>query len=492
MSRDSQPDLLSRRRVSAAGAAQASARFVSALMGAGVTALIARHLSKTGFGQLSLAFTVCTIGAAVGDFGVTQIATRDMAEHPSRRATIVGALMAARLAVGTLVAVAGFLLLSLLIRTASGRIMSAAVMATIPLSAATAYSTAAQARLRSEYVGITILVQSAVWLAAVVMLSQVGAPLWAYGTAFAATSVIQAAIAAILARDLVDITFTEVATTLRALWRSAWPIGLAGLLITSYYRLDAILLYGYRGARQAAMYAAAYRMIDVLQFIPVTMSGLLLPILSRARGAMDPRTRKRAFEIAMTWMMFAAIPIALIGGVTTPRLIHLLYGHSYRHSAPLLTILLPAFASICVGYLVVAIYISEGDLRPYIAATAVGAAINVGANIALIPRYGAYAAAWSTLGTEIFVCGSLTWLLGKRHGLRLPMARILRIALAGAAGAATAWLLRHWSTGHLSLLSFGAVLTASGFVYLIAAWLAGAITAADLRVLSSRARTIDA
>ena len=68
------------------------------------------------------------------------------------------------------------------------------------------------------------------------------------------------------------------------------------MFVTAYYRIDGILLFHYRGATEAAYYSAAYRVLDVLQILPGTVSGVLLPLLASAEreGA-----RQRAGQAAV-------------------------------------------------------------------------------------------------------------------------------------------------------------------------------------------------
>ena len=113
----------------------------------------------------------------------------------------------------------------------------------------------------------------------------------------------------------------------------AWPIGLAGVFVTAYYQIDGVLLFHYRGAVAAAYYSAAYRVIDVLQIFPVTVSSVLLPLLAGAeREAGGEARSRRAFELAVTLLLAIAVPVAVLGGILAPGLVSLVYGGAYHRS----------------------------------------------------------------------------------------------------------------------------------------------------------------
>ena len=218
-----------------------------------------------------------------------------------------------------------------------------------------------------------------------------------------------------------------------------------GIFVTAYYRIDAVLLFDLRGATAAAYYSAGYRIIDVLQILPVTVSGVLLPLLAQGSGPGTPDDRprvRRLFELASITLLSVAIPVALFGAILAPGITTLLYGASYHRTIFLLQVLLPAFIPICLGYVLTSQLIVHGLLRPYIVITSVGAVVNVAANAIAIPRYGAPAAAWATLGTELLVMGSIATLVHRRLGLTLPGARILRCVAAAATAGCAVWAVR--------------------------------------------------
>jgi O-antigen/teichoic acid export membrane protein len=470
---------VSRRRLTLATGVQIGGRVFGAFLGVLVAASLARSLSRPAFGELALAMTIVALAASLGDLGISQIAVREMAREPEGRASIAGALWATQLVMGLALGLVGVAVAFALMDGTQPRIMALFVMATMPVGAVGALTIAAQVRLRPELVIIPPLVQNVIWLAVVLTLGATNGGLALYGAGFFGAAVVQAGATLALAARVTDVTFAGARKIFVNLLRLAWPIGLAGMFVTAYYRIDGVLLFHFRGATETAYYSAAYRVLDVLQILPMTVSGVLLPLLASTERAGGGEARvKQLFQFAVALVLAVALPVAACGGILAPGIVELIYGHRYHSSIYLLQILLPAFIPICLGYVLTGQLILNGLLRPYIAITCVGAVVNVAANAIAIPRYGAPAAAWATLGTELVVMSAIAIVVRRRLGLSLPAGRTLRLLAAVAVTALAVWLVRSQS------LVVGIAVAA--IVYPPCMLASRAITTAELRGLLTK------
>lgn len=470
---------VSRRRLTVATAVQIGGRVVGAFLGVLVAATLARSLTRPEFGELSLALTILALAGSLSDLGIGQIAVREMARRPQDRARIAGALCVAQLTMGVVLGVIGIVIAFALMHGAQARVMAVFVMATMPLGALGALTIAAQARLRPELVIIPALVQNVLWLAVVVALGASNGALSLYGLGALVAAVVQSAVIVVLTVRITSVTFTGTRTLIVDLLRMAWPIGLAGMFVTAYYRIDALLLFHYRGATPNAYYSAAYRVLDVLQILPMTVSGVLLPLLASAdrEGAGHDRIRQ-LFQFAIALLLAVAVPVAICGAILAPGVVRLIYGPHYHSSVYLLQILLPAFIPICLGYVLTGQLILHGLLRPYVVITMVGAVLNIVANALAIPRYGAPAAAWTTLATELLVMAGIAAVVDRRLRLRLPAGRAVRCLGAAAVTGAAVWAVRS------EPLIVGLVVAA--IVYPPCLLVSRAVTVAELRALLTR------
>ena len=77
-----------------------------------------------------------------------------------------------------------------------------------------------------------------------------------------------------------------------------------------------------------------------------------------------------------------------------------LFGDGYAHAAPCLRVLAPAVPVLFASYALTDIVMARGLERPFVLVLAALLALNVGLNVALVPRLGGVGAAWATLATE--------------------------------------------------------------------------------------------
>jgi O-antigen/teichoic acid export membrane protein len=402
-----------------------------------------------------------------------------MARRPDERHGIVGALLVAQLTMGVVLGLVGTGVAFILMGGVQPRIMAAFVMATMPVGAIGVLATAAQARLRPELSIAPLLVQSVVWLGVVLVLAAAHGGLALYGVGFFGATVIQAVVTLVLTARITKVRVSGARSTILSLLRSSWPIGLAGVFVTAYYKIDGVLLFHYRGPTASAYYGAAYRVIDVLQVLPMTVSGVLLPLLASAeRGGESGAGMRKLFDQSVSLLLAAAIPVAAVGAIIAPAAVKLIYGPHFHSSVYLLRVLLPAFVPICLGYMLTSQLILHGILRPYIVITFAGAVVNVAANVIAIPRYGAPAAAWATLGTEVLVMLSIASVVARRLGLVLPLKRVLRCLGAVAVASAAVWPVRS--------LSVFISIPVGVIVYVPCLLISRAVSLAELRALLGR------
>lgn len=470
----------SARRLTLGSSLSLASRVISAVLGVGVAALLSRELGPGGYGTFTTALTLVTIATALTDFGTNAVAVKEMSADPARRDQIAGGLLAARaaLAVGLLIPLVAAVLL--ILPGGAPRIAGLIVAATIVLSVVGALQSVVQADLRPEIVGFLVLYQGASWFGAVAVVAWVDGGLLWMALAFGITSMSQALVTAVLVRRYVRVRFAGWQREGRRLIKTALPLGVAGMLTTAYYRVDAILVFELAGAKEAAFYNAAYRFIDTLQIVPNTLFSVLFPLVAarRARG----QDVQGVFNLALIVLLAAALPLVVIGVILAGPLVRLVFSETFDPAAPLLAILLLAFLSICLGYLWSGLLLADGPLRVFALVAAVAAVASLGANAVAIPVWGATAAAWVTVCTEWGVSSVLGLMCIRQFGLRLPRARLARLVAAGVVLAAALLLLRGW--GLLPALVGGVT------SYVAAAWLLRAVTREDLFALLGTRRVV--
>ncbi len=205
--------------------------------------------------------------------------------------------------------------------------------------------------------------------------------------------------------------------------RESFPFAMLTLLMALYYRVDSVMLERMLpdGARQAGIYAQAFRLLDAFVMYAYLFSVILLPLFSRMIKEDKPVTGlvKFAFLLMM-------IPV-LILGITTiiyrDPVMHLLYLSCTEASSGVLGLLMGALIFASSGYLFGTLLTARGDIKPLSRLAAGGFLLNIFLNFILIPRFQTLGAAWASLVTQAGI-GMVQILMVSRR-FRIPLSRMV-------------------------------------------------------------------
>jgi O-antigen/teichoic acid export membrane protein len=182
--------------------------------------------------------------------------------------------------------------------------------------------------------------------------------------------------------------------------RAALPLGTALGLGLMMYNIDTVLLGFLMAPIMVGWYSAAYKPVTVVLAMPVTYFRGLFPALSRAHTESHERFCDIVDRSLRLTSIFA-VPIGVGGSLLAEPIISLLFGPDYRNSVrPLQVLSWSAVFVILRGTYRQALN-ATGNSRLDLRCAGTAAALNLGLNLLLIPRYGIIGAAAATLVSEI-------------------------------------------------------------------------------------------
>jgi O-antigen/teichoic acid export membrane protein len=260
------------------------------------------------------------------------------------------------------------------------------------------------------------------------------------------------------------------------LLRVGLGVGAAGVMVTLYVRLDQVLVFELAGSVQAGLYGAAYRILDTIQFIPISVMTTLFPLIATAYPRDRERVR-RLLQLAGEYLTMASLPALAFTIVAAAPIVELLFGAQFARAAPALPILMGAFVSISFGYLAGNMVVILELQRRFFRYAALGLIVNAGLNVALIPPYGFLAAAWITLVTEVLVMSLTMRAVLTELGMTPRLGRLARTLVAALGMGAFAWLAKSLGVPLLGLLAI-ASLTYPALLFLL-----GALTSEEVRAV---------
>ena len=181
----------------------------------------------------------------------------------------------------------------------------------------------------------------------------------------------------------------------KALFKRASWLWLSGIVSVIYLKIDIVMIGSIAGTEQAGIYAAASRLSELWYVFPATLAARYYPDMIRAhqQGWTPYYLKLRRFAAIF---FSAAFAIAVVMSITAPWIISLLFGDSFADAVDVLRIHIWAGCFIFVRYLISQHLLITEQEPLSLMSHAIGAALNVGLNLYLIPTMGIVGAAWAT------------------------------------------------------------------------------------------------
>lgn len=436
--------------------------------------LLVRSLGNEGFGQYAFVYAYLGLYVWLASFGLENIVVRETSKRPENAGEIWGS------AVGV-AAFWSFISLGLAFGVAAISGYSKATLAMLVIGSVEIIAlvpprmtvVSFQVHL-VQYKGVaTNLGRQILWLIAVYLLTRRGASLTTLIAWRLAIAVLETGVTVWLAKGLLGRPFRVTKSEVRYLLKQGWPLALTYLSIGVYHRIDRVLLERFVGPGELGYYAAADNILTFFGVAPLAFMMSVFPILCRRvddRPGFD-RIAANSYRLVLFLIIGACGTMFGVSHI----LVTTLYGAEFASTASLMNVLVIAQIAVAYGTVLSQVLIARSLQRLITVTTAVGAVVNVGVNLLVLPRYGAMGAAWVTV-VSYWLAGALIFHIfpSARHdsaiGLKvlalvtavgavafIPLQVIFRQNLAATAGAAVLFVIASLLTGVIRRSDFALV-----------------------------------
>ena len=171
-----------------------------------------------------------------------------------------------------------------------------------------------------------------------------------------------------------------------------------------YLRIDQVMLHKMTTDSVLGQYVAAVRVSELFEMLPTALMFALAPVL--AVSVADPRKFRSYTDQTFRFFMVTASGLCVFMTVGARIVVRVLYGKQFLPAAPLLSVLIWSEIAVFFAGVVVNVIVARNQQSLLPVPTLAGAAINIGLNLVLIPRYAAMGAAWATL-----ISYTVTWMV---------------------------------------------------------------------------------
>jgi O-antigen/teichoic acid export membrane protein len=208
------------------------------------------------------------------------------------------------------------------------------------------------------------------------------------------------------------------------------PFAVTFVLTTLYWKLDVPLLKVFRSSAEVGWYSFAYKPFEALLFVPLTMLGVVLPVMAVYQRDSVDRLRT-AVTMLFKALLLVGWPVS-VGVVVLAYPLAGLWSGFFPRSIPALQILGLAYVFAFVSNTFIGALTVLDRQAAYARAAGASLVVNLILNLILIPPFGYIAASWTTVITEVFLVATGWWLTARYLGNLNLAAASWRPLLAGA------------------------------------------------------------
>jgi O-antigen/teichoic acid export membrane protein len=376
-----------------------TARIISFATSFFTVAIVARYLGPENLGKLDYAQSFVVILSVFASLGIDQILYRDLVTANKERDTLIGTAIFSKLVLGSI----AFLISVSISLVINDEILLTALVAIISLNflvnpigtVGILFNAKVKAKYKSQ---ITIFL--AFFIPALKLLV-----IWFnQGILFFA--------AIILIETLISVTWsTYIYITkfngkpskwrfnfnlLKKVLKDSWPLFLASLSGYIYSRMDQVMLLHYLNPKSVGIYGVAVKLTEIWTFIPGMIIGSLFPAIMNAKKVNFGSYIKRFKTLSFSTLGVTALVAAPLY-ILAPFVVHIIFGKEFTESVPVLHIYVWVSFGITLIALLHHYLLAENLGKIFLYISIIGAIVNILLNVMLIPSFGVYGAAYSTL-----------------------------------------------------------------------------------------------
>jgi O-antigen/teichoic acid export membrane protein len=426
---------------------------------------IANYLGVELFGVYSFAFSFTTIFTFAVDAGLNFAAFRAFSQDRENITAYYQKIIAIKCVLGITIVLLFWLVASIihLEHTAAATILLGFIILVITSINGVALS-AYQAWEKMEYLALSELLHKVIIFSLVVWyVVKINAGI------YPVFSVIIVAGTTVLLLNIAMVSRLDRNIWSGQAWRITtwWPVIklglpfiLIGLLNQLYLYIDISLLKFMKGDHAVGIYTPASRVITMGILMPAALVNAVFPALNKIQ---DMELFKKLINMSCKYLFLVAIPLGVGLAILAKQFILFFYKAEYALSASCLQILVWAlvlmFGNWVIGH---ALYALKKD-KVMMGVVGITVAVNVLANLLLIPRWSFFGASIAAVLSEIVIITLELYFLFKFIRFKIELRPILKImGCAMVMGAVIYGLHDHlylWTTAAVGLAVFMALIT---------------------------------
>lgn len=388
--------------------------------------VLARYLGEDRFGSFSYALVLISFFALIADFGIKPILVRELVRRPNESRAIIGSALLLKilllsftfLLVLAVPALTGFSdELRVLFWILAGNLLLSAKMITLRI----VWEAIFQIQLRMEIPVLFQTLDALILISATILAVAADATLEILAVIYVICNLPGFLLTLVWSNRLVKPTLKWEPKLIYMFLRESWPIALYLLFMAFYDRLDVLLLETLKGRSDVGLYAAAFRLVTPLNFIPLALATSLFPVLSQFSRTSSDKL-KQTFMTGIKILATLGLLFALLASFFAESVFMWLYPPTFAPAATAFTYLMWAQMLGFLNFYLVDFNASIDRQHLNLRAASIMAFVNLGIDLLFIPKWGILGASLAKIPTNLI---GFALLFGFAHpGKLMPLAEL--------------------------------------------------------------------
>lgn len=405
--------------------------FAEKILRAGVilssTVLLARHLGPEQFGTLNYAISFVAIFAVLAYLGLDKVLTKELVNNPDDTELLMGSSFILRIIASVIIFPIVVLSISVL------RPNDALILEVIAIISMMFFFRSFEvikywfeSQVQAKYSTIVDSVVIFIGLCINITLILLKAPLIAFVCVVLFESILLAiGLNIIYKRKSKNILSWKVSLDkIKYMFKESYPLLLSGAVYILLVRLDQIMLGSMLGDKSVGIYAVSVRISESWMFIPTLIATSFFPAMLNARKS-NYSNYISLIQHLLNIMALMGVIVGIAIIFLADPFINLIFGNSYSDSSTILIIHIWGMIFNAISIISFRYFLAEGlQIYSFYRAFA-GLILNIGLNYFLIPIYGVYGAAISTVISQFVAVWVLNSISPKTRTMFFMQAKAL-------------------------------------------------------------------
>jgi O-antigen/teichoic acid export membrane protein len=391
-------------------------RLVALAVNLAAQVIVVRYLSKAGYGAFAYGLSIALVGQTIASFGLDRAISLFAPVYHERRdypklfgtiALVVGTILGVGLAVVAAVYVLHAVAGGSVTKDPQAASLLLVLILLAPVQALDATFSGLYAvfgRARAIFLR-TYILAPLLRLAVVGLLVLTGSSVTFLAGGYVAAAVVGVAVYVPVLRQLVaeaaahGASLRQIEVPAREILSLTIPLLTTSLVWVAIASTDAILLEWFRGTAEVGAFRAIQPAAELNLFVIFAFTPLFAPLAARLYARENRDALNDLYWQTAAWIAALSFPVLVVTALFAEPVTTTLYGSRYAESASYLAILAVGYyVQSALGFNGITLSVFRA-VRYIVPLNVLAVLVNIGVNLALIPRYGALGAALGTCGT---------------------------------------------------------------------------------------------